>query len=202
MTERGYFRLALASVLVLIVILFSVRITLARAALVADLDWPVIVVGCYSVHSQLLWENPMATRRKFLSPRSILLRMLLWLPAIVCLGVNNSSCRDLGQWETSDPAIREWYQSLMQPDAPMVSCCGEADAYWADEIHVRDGRTFATITDDRPDEPRGWPHVDVGTEIEIPNNKLKWDKSNPTGHGVVFMSRNRYVFCFVQPGGV
>jgi hypothetical protein len=34
------------------------------------------------------------------------------------------------------------------------SCCGEADAYWADEIHVRDGKTFATITDDRPDEPR------------------------------------------------
>jgi len=25
----------------------------------------------------------------------------------------------------------------------------EADAYWADEIHVRDGITFATITDDR-----------------------------------------------------
>jgi len=42
----------------------------------------------------------------------------------------------------------------------------------------------------------------VGTEIEIPNNKLKWDKSNPTGHGVVFLSRAGYVFCYVQPGGV
>jgi hypothetical protein len=58
------------------------------------------------------------------------------------------------------------------------------------------------VRDDRPDEPRMRPHIDIGTEIEIPNNKLKWDKSNPTGHGVVFLSRAGYVFCFVQPGGV
>ena len=42
----------------------------------------------------------------------------------------------------------------------------------------------------------------VGTEVEVPNNKLKWDKANPTGHGVVFISRGGYVFCYVQPGGV
>lgn len=24
------------------------------------------------------------------------------------------------------------------------------------------------------------PHVDIGTEIAIPNNKLKWDRDNPT----------------------
>jgi hypothetical protein len=47
--------------------------------------------------------------------------------------------------------------------------------------HVRDGKTWAIITDDRDDAPRSRPHVDIGTEIEIPNNKLKWDKSNPTG---------------------
>jgi hypothetical protein len=113
-------------------------------------------------------------------------------------GVN---ARDLGQWEAVDPEIRQWYQALMQPDVPTASCCGEADAYWADELHVRDGKTYAIITDDRPDAPRGRPHLDIGTEIEIPNNKLKWDKSNPTGHGVVFLSRNLYVFCYVQPGG-
>lgn len=111
----------------------------------------------------------------------------------------------IGSAEAHDPDHREqaqWYQSLMQPDAPNASCCGEADAYWADEIHVRNGKTYATITDDRPDEPRHRPHIDVGTEIEIPNYKLKWDKSNPTGHGVVFLSRAGYVFCYVQPGGV
>jgi len=109
--------------------------------------------------------------------------------------------RDLGQWGRVDPALRAWYEGLMQPDVPTASCCGEADAYFADEIHVRDGKTFAVITDTRSDEPLGRPHVDSGTEIEIPNNKLKWDRGNPTGHGVVFMSRSRYVFCYVQPGG-
>src|SRR5258708_841134 len=72
------------------------------------------------------------------------------------------------------PELDEWYAGLMQPDHPEVSCCGEADAYWADEIHVRDGRTFAVVTDDR-DVP-GRPHVDVGTEVEIPDRKLKWDR--------------------------
>jgi len=116
------------------------------------------------------------------------------------MGVVNG--RDLGQWDAVNPEVREWYQALMQPDVPNASCCGEADAYWADEIHVKDGKTYVTITDDRPDEPRSRPHIEIGTEIEIPTNKLKWDKSNPTGHGIVFLSRNRYVFCYVHPGGV
>jgi hypothetical protein len=128
-------------------------------------------------------------------------RVILYLSIFSCL-ITDVSARDLGQWETVDPQIRQWYQALMQPDVPNASCCGEADAYWADEIHVRDGKTYAIITDDRPDEPRGRPHVDIGTEIEIPNNKLKWDRSNPTGHGIVFLSRSGYVFCYVQPGGV
>lgn len=118
------------------------------------------------------------------------------------LTMHFARARDNGQWEAQDPSIREWYQSLMQPDAPTASCCGEADAYFADEIHVRGGKVFAVITDDRDDVSRGRPHVDVGTEIEIPDNKLKWDRSNPTGHGVVFLSRSRYVYCYVQPGGV
>jgi hypothetical protein len=127
-------------------------------------------------------------------------RVILCL--IIFCGLAGANARDLGQWEAVDPVIRQWYEALMQPDVPSASCCGEADAYWADEIHVRDGKTYAVITDDRPDEPRGRPHVAFGTEIEIPNNKLKWDKSNPTGHGIVFLSRSRYVFCYVQPGGV
>jgi len=48
----------------------------------------------------------------------------------------------------------------------------------------------------------GQPHINVGSEIEIPNNKIRWDRGNPTGHGIVFLSRAGYVFCYVQPGGV
>lgn len=111
--------------------------------------------------------------------------------------------RGLGQWEAIDPEIRQWYQSLMQPDVPTASCCGEADAYLCDDYYYSPSRhkSFCRVTDDRPDEPRGRPHVEVGTEIEIPPNKLKYDRGNPTGHGVVFISRGRYVFCYVQPGG-
>lgn len=140
----------------------------------------------------------------------------LILGAFVVLGLivalySVSFARDLGQWTNSDPAIREYYEHLMQPDSPTVSCCGAADAYWADEVHVRDGKVFATITDDRDDAPLMRPHVDVGTEIEIPNNKMKFGaedpqrmeaNKNPTGHGIVFLSRGGWVYCFVAPSGV
>ena len=110
--------------------------------------------------------------------------------------------RDRGQWGTSDPAVREWFRTLMRPDDPQLSCCGEADAYWADAFEVDGDKYVAIITDSRPDEPLRRKHVAVGTRIVVPNHKLKWDKSNPTGHGVLFLSRAGYVYCFVQPGGV
>lgn len=99
-----------------------------------------------------------------------------------------------------NPELNEWYRGLMQPDVPTMSCCGEADAYYCDDYYARDGRAYCKITDDRV--VPGRPQVDVGTEIEIPPNKLKFDRGNPTGHSIVFLSRNLYTFCFVQNGGV
>jgi hypothetical protein len=119
----------------------------------------------------------------------------------VILFIVAANAHDSGQWDNSDPAIRQWYQDLKQPDVPTASCCGEADAYWCDDYYARDGRAFCRITDGRPDAPRHRPHVDVGTEIEIPPNKLKHDRGNPTGHGVVFLSRGGFVYCYVQAGG-
>lgn len=128
-----------------------------------------------------------------------------WLAVAVVLGfiavlflIRPAPARDLGQW---DDNTAEWYRGLMQPDVPSVSCCGEADAYWCDDYYAREGKAYCKITDDRPDEPRYRPHVEVGAEIEIPDNKLKWDRGNPTGHGIVFLSRGGYVYCYVQPGG-
>jgi hypothetical protein len=123
--------------------------------------------------------------------------------AVAWLAVMGAAqARDLGQWEAADRAVVQWYQNLMQPDVPNASCCGEADAYWCDDVHVSDGHTFCRITDDRDDAPRGRPHRDLGQEFEIPPNKLKWDQSNPTGHAVIFLSRSGYVFCFVQGSGI
>lgn len=124
------------------------------------------------------------------------------LGLLAALFIGNVKARDLGQWENSDPAITEWYQSLMQPDVPTASCCGEADAYWCDDYYARDGKAFCKVTDDRPDEPRGRPHREIGAEYEIPQTKLKYDRSNPTGHGIIFLSRGDYVYCYVAPGGV
>ena len=118
------------------------------------------------------------------------------------LGLARCDARDLGQWSEETPQLREWYKGLMQPDNPSVSCCGEADAYFCDDFRYENGKVLCTISDERDDVPRKRAHIEVGTIIEIPEHKLKWDRGNPTGHGVVFLSRSLYVFCYVQPGGV
>ncbi len=121
--------------------------------------------------------------------------LLALLPSIV-------SARDSGQWDAADPAIAQWYAGLRQPDNPPMSCCGEADAYFADIIEVEGDKVYAVITDDRDDAPlRRW-HVPVGTRILVPPHKYKFDAGNPTGHTVIFLSKNRDVYCFVQNGGV
>lgn len=103
--------------------------------------------------------------------------------------------RDNGQWEDVPPNIRQWFQSLMQPDLPHMSCCGSADAYEADNFEVKGDQYVAIITDGRGVIPNG-------TRILIPNNKMKWDEGNPTGHGIVFIGSQGQVFCYVQPGGI
>ncbi len=94
------------------------------------------------------------------------------------------------------PELDQWYAGLMQPDNPSVSCCGKADAYWCDDYYARDGKAYCKITDDRT--VPGRPHIPVGTEFEIPPYKLKWDRSNPTGHAVIFVNTSGHVWCFVQ----
>jgi hypothetical protein len=121
---------------------------------------------------------------------------------------SGAHARDVGQWETTDPQIREWFRELKQPDNPRMSCCGEADAYYADKVYTKNGKNIAVITDDRPDAPLGRPHVPMGTEIVIPDHKMKWDRGNPTGHNIIFLSNadattgERNVYCFVDGGGV
>jgi hypothetical protein len=99
------------------------------------------------------------------------------------------------------PELDAWYATLMQPDNPSMSCCGKSDAYWCDDYFARGDKAFCRITDDRPDGPLKRPHIPIGTEIEIPNHKLKWDRGNPVGHAVVFVSPMLHVYCYVQASG-
>lgn len=100
------------------------------------------------------------------------------------------------RWASVDPELREWFQSLKQPDNPQVSCCGSGDAYYADEITVKTGnKVFVTITDNR-----GNP-LPVGTELEIPPHKMNRD-ANRTGQYIVFASPNGTVYCFISGTGI
>jgi hypothetical protein len=100
-------------------------------------------------------------------------RIILSFVIFGCL-VGAVNARNLGQWDAVNPELHEWYEALMQPDVPNASCCGEADAYWTDEIHVRDGKTYAIITDDR-DDARG-----VGL-TSISKRKLRFRTINSSG---------------------
>ena len=117
--------------------------------------------------------------------------VVLWfILAVLCTLIAPAFAHD------DDPSHDEWYMSLRQPDNPTASCCGVADAYWCDDISVKEGKTFCAITDDR--HIVGRPDLPMGLKVEIPDRKLKWDRGNPTGHAIVFLSSGGAVYCFVQ----
>lgn len=127
--------------------------------------------------------------------------------AVLC-ATPRALARDNGQWEGSEPEIGAWFVRHKQPDNPRISCCGPADAYWADEFEaVRDSdgtvRFFAIVTDERDDEPLQRPHVAPGTRVEIPPHKFNDPRRdpNPTGHGIVFISTSGTPFCYYNPPG-
>src|SRR5690242_9328270 len=100
--------------------------------------------------------------------------MRLVLAALALAGaLSLAHARDLGQWGDQSKTVREWYARQMQPDHPSVSCCGEADAYWADAYESNGDEYVAVITDDREDAPLRRPHIPVGTRIVVPKEKLK-----------------------------
>jgi hypothetical protein len=106
-----------------------------------------------------------------------------------------AAARDNGQWAESPSNIRQWFQSLTQPDNPAVSCCGEADAFEADTFEIEGDHYVAVITDGKGVIPNG-------TRVPVPNEKLKWDAGNPTGHGIIFIGTSGQIYCYVAPGGV
>jgi hypothetical protein len=118
-----------------------------------------------------------------------------WLLIALVLMAGGAQARDDGQWGGQPAAVRHWFESLMQPDNPAVSCCGLADAYEADTFEVDGDHYVAIITD-------GKGVIPAGTRIAVPNEKMKWDAGNPTGHGIIFVGSSGQVYCYVAPGGV
>ncbi len=114
--------------------------------------------------------------------------------ALLLLLSSTALARDNGQWTNTPLNIREWFQGLMQPDNPYMSCCGEADAFEADTFEVDGDHYVAVITDGKGVLPSG-------TRIMVPNQKMKWDRGNPTGHGIIFIGDAGQIYCYVAPGG-
>jgi hypothetical protein len=106
-----------------------------------------------------------------------------------------AAARDNGQRGDSPANVRQWFQSLMQPDNPSISCRGEADAFEADAFEIEGDHYIAVITDGKGVIPNG-------ARIVVPNQKMKWDAGNPTGHGIIFIGTNGQLYCYVAPGGV
>lgn len=144
----------------------------------------------------------MILARKLLAALGWSLASIAIAVALVAVLAYAASARDLGQWDNSAPELKAWYESLRQPDNPAISCCGEADAYYADSYEVQGDQYVAIITDERT-VPGRVPRP-VGTRVLIPRGKLKWDQGNPTGHGIVFISpygEEPTVYCFLPTGG-
>jgi hypothetical protein len=118
------------------------------------------------------------------------------LAVAISMAVDSAFARSSPTWSDSPANIRAWFQSLMQPDNPAQSCCGEADAFEADTFEVQGDHYVAVITDGKGILPSG-------TRIPVPNKKMKWDGTppNPTGHGIIFIGSGGQVYCYVAPGG-
>jgi hypothetical protein len=114
---------------------------------------------------------------------------------LIDIGVHRAFSRPGPQWAGQPENIRQWYNSLMQPDQPYMSCCGEADAFEADTFEVSGDHYVAIITDGKGIIPNG-------TRVNVPNTKMKWDAGNPTGHGIIFIGAGGALYCYVAPGGV
>ena len=62
----------------------------------------------------------------------VIVLVIVGFVVALLFSVRPARARDLGQWDNTS-AISQWYRALKQPDNPVMSCCGKADAYWADK---------------------------------------------------------------------
>lgn len=120
---------------------------------------------------------------------------------------------DRDEAASEDARVRREYVSnagtLM--DGSHTNCCGEADAYEADDFEQdAEGNTIAILTCNDPDnckEIRGKDIRAPGTKIVIPPERVlaNYKPVNNTGHGWVWLRPGTLdvdVYCYAAPGGV
>ena len=134
----------------------------------------------------------------------------------ICVSLALLCAPAMGANWTPDPSLTPeqqaersaWYARQTRPDVPgNASCCGEADAYYADDVHVVGENVYAIITDER--EVPNRPYIQPGTRILVPPEKNKDTRNDPngTGHTIIFVRwysdyNGGYVYCYLPNGGV
>lgn len=93
----------------------------------------------------------------------------------------------------------QWINSLMKPDFPSSSCCGLADQYYVKEYlpSQRKGIAFTAIVSAHDGSSN--------FNVDVPNEKVIWDRPNPTGQAIIFIQNNdatSTVVCFVPSLGL
>ena len=125
-------------------------------------------------------------RRSGFAWRSSLLPLiLLAMPALA---------RDDGQWSSQPPEIRQWFESVMQPNN-RASCCGEADAF---DVRLdgeeQNGDIRAIILNGRGLYPDG-------TLILVPHEKLQVKYGNPLDKVILFIGVGGRPICLIPKTG-
>jgi hypothetical protein len=110
---------------------------------------------------------------------------------------------DATRMNEADRLVLAWFK-----EKAVQMCCGEADAFEADDFDQKDGEYIAIVTDGKANMWR--PGLPNGTRIRVPNSQIRWMPRNPTGHGVLFVRRgwnaavpgSIYVYCYFPPTGL
>lgn len=105
-------------------------------------------------------------------------------------------------------------RTLMRPDEPGASCCGEADAFITDNfVPAGNGDLWAIISADYPDTPGAVQDdgsysattygLKIGDRVFVPRAKINTDPAetwSSGGHGVIFLRpSDRMVLCYRYP---
>lgn len=129
--------------------------------------------------------------------------------------------RDGSQWAQASPERKQFFKEAKQPDdhvPPPASCCGDADAYEADDFETdAAGNLVAIITCNDPenckqtapyDDGEGGtvtapPRRPAGSRFVISPAKIlrPHEPENHTGHGWVFISDGGSIYCYAFPFG-